>query len=212
MASYHHGNLRDAILVSAASVIARDGVGGLSLRAIATDLGVSHTAFRRHFGDREGVLNALAVQGHRLLAEELRAAQAGEFLDVGVAYVRFALSHPGQFTVMFRPDLLDNDDPELTAARSASFAPLSAGVTALNPPDPTAARVAGWGLAHGIATLALTGSLTGALNASGSDTTRSEATRSEAAENDASASEPDVEALARRALALLYTHENSPHP
>jgi AcrR family transcriptional regulator len=192
MAGYHHGNLRDAILVAAASVIARDGVAGLSLRAIATDLGVSHTAFRRHFGDREGVLNALAVQGHRLLAEELRAAQAGEFLDVGVAYVRFALTHPGHFTVMFRPDLLDNDDPELTAARGAAFAPLNTGVTALDLPDPTAARVAGWGLVHGIATLAVTGNLAGAFKTPA---------------NDAS-----VEALARRALALLYPRENNPHP
>lgn len=184
MAAYHHGNLRDAILEAAAGAVARAGVGGLSLRAIATDLGVSHTAFRRHFGDREGVLNALAVQGHRRLAEELTAAQAGEFLDVGVAYVRFALTHPGHFTVMFRPDLLDNDDPELAAARAAAFAPLSAGVRALDPPDPIAAQVAGWGLVHGIATLALTGNLAGALGAD--------------------AAEAGVEALAGRALALLY--------
>jgi AcrR family transcriptional regulator len=185
MAGYHHGNLRDAILVAAASVIAREGVSALSLRAIATGLGVSHTAFRRHFGDREGVLNALAVQGHRWLAEELRAAQAGEFLDVGVAYVRFAVTHPGHFTVMFRPDLLDNHDPELAAARAEAFAPLSAGVSTFNPPDPVAAQVAGWGLVHGIATLALTGNLAGAFDAS----------------------EKDVEALARGALALLYTQE-----
>jgi AcrR family transcriptional regulator len=201
MVSYHHGNLRDAILVAAASVIARDGVGALSLRAVATDLGVSHTAFRRHFGDRAGVLNALAVQGHRWLAEELRA---GEFIDVGVAYVRFALTHPGHFTVMFRPDLLDNDDPELAAARAEAFAPVSAGVSALDPPDPAAARIAAWGLAHGIATLALTGNLAGALDASLGD------------------AGPDFEALVRRSLALLYPrdensrHENprqeSPHP
>ena len=182
MAGYHHGNLREAILVAAAAVIAREGVGALSLRAIATDVGVSHTAFRRHFGDREGVLNALAVQGHRWLAEELRAAQAGEFLDVGVAYVRFALTHPGHFTVMFRPDLLDNQDPELAAARAEAFAPLSAGVDALEPADPIAAQVAGWGLVHGIATLALTGNLAAAFDGSGTD----------------------VEALARGALALLY--------
>jgi AcrR family transcriptional regulator len=196
MAGYHHGNLREAILVAAASVIAREGAGALSLRAIATDVGVSHTAFRRHFGDREGVLNALAVQGHRWLAEELRAAaQAGEFLDVGVAYVRFAITHPGHFTVMFRPDLLDNADPELAAARAEAFAPLNAGIDALEPPDPIAAQAAGWGLAHGIAaqaagwglvhgiaTLALTGNLAAAFDASGAD----------------------VETLTRGALTLLY--------
>ena len=187
MAAYHHGNLRDEILAAAAGAIARDGIGGLSLRAIATGVGVSHTAFRRHFGSREGVLNALAVQGNRLLAEELRAAAAGTFRDVGVAYVRFALSHPGHFTVMFRPDLLDNTDPELVAARAEAFAPLSAGVSALHTADPTAAQVAGWALVHGIAMLALTGSLgnalAGPLGAAGA---------------------PEIEQLTRAALALLY--------
>lgn len=163
MAGYHHGNLRDAILAASASAIARDGIGGLSLRAMATDLGVSHTAFRRHFGSREGVLNALATQGNRWLADQLRAAENGSFGDVGVAYVRFALTHPGHFTVMFRPDLLDNDDPELAAARADALAPLREGVQALGAADSTAAEVARWGMVHGIAMLALTGSLTNAL-------------------------------------------------
>jgi AcrR family transcriptional regulator len=177
MARYHHGNLRDAILEAAASVVAREGVGALSLRAIATDLGVSHTAFRRHFGSREGVLNALAVQGNRRLADDLRAAEKGSFSDVGVAYVRFALTHPGHFTVMFRSDLLDNDDPELIAARADAFAPLREGVLALGVGDTEAAKVTGWGLVHGIATLALTGNLPGT---------------------------DDLAGLARRALALAY--------
>jgi AcrR family transcriptional regulator len=178
MASYHHGNLRTAILTASAAAIARDGVDGLSLRAIATGLGVSHTAFRRHFGDREGVLNALAVQGYRLLAERLVAAAAtGTFVDVGVAYVRFALDHPGHFTVMFRSDLLDNTDPELGAARAAAFAPLSAGVAAKRLADPEAGEVAGWGVVHGIATLRLTRNLRPAA---------------------------DIDDLTRRALTLMY--------
>lgn len=162
MASYHHGNLREAILDSAAATVARDGVGGLSLRAIAKELGVSHTAFRRHFGSREGVLNALAVRGNILLRDALRAARDnGDFLEVGVAYVAFALEHPGHFTVMFRSDLLDNDDPELVAARESAAEPLAQGVAALDLDDPEAGEVTGWAVAHGIATLALTGNLRG---------------------------------------------------
>ncbi|MET8147707.1 TetR/AcrR family transcriptional regulator [Actinoplanes sp. NPDC049668] len=178
MAGYHHGNLRDAILAGAVSVIARDGVGALSLRALAAEIGVSHTAFRRHFGSREGVLNTLAVQGNLMLAEQLRSsATTGGFIEVGVTYVRFALANPGHFAVMFRSDLLDNEDPELISARSESFAPLRDGVRALGAADPIAAEVAAWGVVHGIATLALNGSLAGALNQT-----------------------VDVEALARRAL------------
>ena len=179
MAGYHHGNLRQEIIAAAATAIARDGVDGMSLRAIAAELGVSHTAFRRHFGDREGVFNALAVQGHSMLATALTAAAAdGEFLDVGVAYVTFALAHPGHFSVMFRPDLLDNTDAELIAARAAAFAPLEAGVAGRRLDDPVAGELAGWGLVHGIATLALTGSLRRWPG--------------------------DVESLARRALTLIY--------
>lgn len=179
MAGYHHGNLRDAILAAAASSIARDGIGALSLRAIAADIGVSHTAFRRHFGSREGVLNALAVQGNRWLADELTAAAgAGEFRDVGVAYVRFALDHPGHFGVMFGTGLLD-DDAEVIATRAAAIAPLRDGIRAQGTGDPAAAEVAAWGLVHGVASLALGGALQG--------------------------SPEDVEALARRALTLLFT-------
>jgi AcrR family transcriptional regulator len=159
MAAYHHGNLRDAILDSAARTVAAEGVGGLSLRAIAKEIGVSHTAFRRHFGSREGVLNALAVQGNRMLAAALRTET--DFLEVGVAYVRFALAHPGHFTVMFRSDLLDNDDPDLVAARAAAGAPLTSGVADLQLDDPEAGKVTGWAVVHGIATLALTGNLRG---------------------------------------------------
>jgi AcrR family transcriptional regulator len=190
MGSYHHGNLRDAILIGAAAVIARDGVGALSLRALAADIGVSHTAFRRHFGSREGVLNALAVRGNLVLAERLRAAAGGGFTEVGVAYVRFALDEPGLFAVMFRSGLVDNDDPELISARAEALAPLRAGVRALGAADPTAAAVANWGVVHGVATLALTGPLLGALSA----------------ENEKAPDEQkeDVEALTRRALSLLH--------
>jgi AcrR family transcriptional regulator len=176
---YHHGNLREAILDGAAEVIAREGVGALSLRALASGIGVSHTAFRRHFGGREGVLNALAVRGNLRLAAALRAAGTGGLAEVGVAYVRFGLAEPGLFAVMFRTDLLDNDEPELISARAEALAPLHDGVRALGAPDPTAAEVAFWGVVHGITALALTGTLTGALG------------------------EADVEALTRRALSLL---------
>jgi AcrR family transcriptional regulator len=187
MASYHHGGLREAILAASAAAIARDGIGALSLRAVAAGIGVSHTAFRRHFGSREGVLNALAVQGNLLLADALSAAAAeGTLVDVGVAYVRFALAHSGHFAVMFRSDLLDNDDPALVSARAEALAPLRDGVRALGATDPTAAEVASWGVVHGVATLALNGTLAGALD------------------GPLDAEETDVEALARRALSLLH--------
>jgi AcrR family transcriptional regulator len=165
MNDYHHGHLAEAVLARAAELIAADGPYALSLRALAADLGVSHTAPRHHFGSREGVLNALAAQGFRWLAASLAGIRegGGTFLDVGVGYVDFAVRHPAHFQVMFTSNLLDDSDPELDAASRAAFAELTGGVAALDSTvaveDSAAAVVAGWALVHGIATLALSGNL-----------------------------------------------------
>lgn len=163
--AYHHGNLRQAVLERAVAVIATDGPNGFSLRSLAADLGVSHTAPLHHFRSREGVLNAVAAEGFRLLSAKLtalREANAG-FLEAGVAYVEFALDHPAHFQVMFTPTLLDENDPDLAAAREASFRELRAGVDQMSDQgrveDAATAIVASWSLVHGIATLALTGNL-----------------------------------------------------
>lgn len=163
--AYHHGNLRRAVLERAVEVIATDGPNGFSLRSLAADLGVSHTAPLHHFRSREGVLNAVAAEGFRLLSERLTAVrEAGiGFLEAGVAYVEFALDHPAHFQVMFTPTLLDENDPDLATAREASFRELRAGVDQMSDAgkveDAATAIVASWSLVHGIATLALTGNL-----------------------------------------------------
>lgn len=127
--AYHHGSLREDLLAAAARVVAERGPSGLSLRELARDLGVTHTAPRHHFGDKRGVLTALAAQGHRLLAGRLVAA-GDDFLESGVAYVRFALDHPGHFAVMFRPDLVDEGSDELRQARSRTRSALLRGAAA----------------------------------------------------------------------------------
>ncbi|KIF03038.1 transcriptional regulator, partial [Streptomyces sp. RSD-27] len=71
---YHHGNLRAALLERAETVLTESGADGLSLRALARDLGVSHAAPSRHFRDRRALLDALAVSGFHRLNERLRAA------------------------------------------------------------------------------------------------------------------------------------------
>lgn len=159
-------NLRAAMLAAAADVVAVSGPGDVSVRALARAAGVSHAAHRHHFASRTGLLTALAAQGHRLLAAELEAATATSFLEVGVAYVRFARAHPGHFAVMFSPGLLDERDPELGEARGRTFAVLRGGVDAMAADgrldDARAAVVTAWSLVHGLATLAATGNLGGA--------------------------------------------------
>lgn len=163
-ASYHHGDLRRAVLDEALRVVAATGPESLSLRAIAAAIGVSHTAPRHHFGSRDGLLTAIATEGFDGLADALVATResGGTFLDVGVAYVEYGTSHPAHFAVMFAPDLL-LEDPELTRASERAFGELRGGVEALSADgrieDAHAAVVAGWSLVHGLTTLALSGNL-----------------------------------------------------
>ncbi|WP_040720871.1 TetR/AcrR family transcriptional regulator [Nocardia veterana] len=158
---YHHGDLRATLLASAAEQIAAEGVDAISLRALAQRAGVSHAAPAHHFGNRQGLLTALAIRGFELLAEELRGARA-DFREMAVAYIRFARRHPGHFDVMFRHDLLRSDDPELRAARTASGEELRSGVAELGVPEEArqATELAAWSLVHGFASLWREGALT----------------------------------------------------
>lgn len=162
---YHHGDLRQAVLDAAIVAVAEAGPAGVSLRDLARRAGVSHTAPAYHFGDKAGLLAAVAAQGYDLLADALTDAQqrTGSVLEVGVAYVRFAVGHRAHFEVMYRPDLYHADDPVVRAARDRAGEALYSGIGSL--PDGRAghdarlAGVAAWSLVHGFATLWLTGVL-----------------------------------------------------
>ncbi|MFF4353181.1 TetR/AcrR family transcriptional regulator [Streptomyces sp. NPDC001530] len=160
---YHHGDLRRAILTAALDVITTDGPSALSLRDLARRAGVSHAAPAHHFKDRTGLLTAIAAEGYGLLAAAL--AEADDLRDAGVRYVRFAREHPAHFQVMFSPELLRENDLELTTARTLAGERLRAAVSAVpaegRGPDPRLAGVAAWSLAHGFATLLLSHNLDG---------------------------------------------------
>ena len=154
--TYHHGDLRAVILAEAARLVAERGAERISLRELARGAGVSHAAPAHHFTDRRGLFTALATQGFRLLAEALIGAR-GNFADAALAYVRFAIDHPGHYQVMFNRSLLDGSDADLAAAEAAAGVELSRGVATLRDPgaqaDPAGAQLAAWSLVHGFSTL-----------------------------------------------------------
>lgn len=164
--AYHHGDLRRAVLEAAAQMIAEGGPSQLSLREVARRAGVSHAAPAYHFGDKTGLLTALATQGYEMLADSLAdstGSEADELREMGVRYVEFAAEHPAHFEVMFRPDLYRADDPDLAAARTRARDRLNAGVGTVparrRGDDTRTAALAAWLLAHGFATLWRSGSL-----------------------------------------------------
>lgn len=105
---YHHGALREALLEQAERTVRERGADALSLRELARDVGVSHGAPRRHFTDRQALLDAVAEAGFDRLGAELRAAAdgAGEEFEprlraTAAAYVRFATRDPALLDLMF---------------------------------------------------------------------------------------------------------------
>jgi len=156
---YHHGDLRPALLAAAIEAIEESGATAMSVRDLARRAGVTHTAVTYHFGDKSGLLAAVAADGYRRLAEALTEAKDKHrsFLEMGVAYVNFALDHPAHFEVMYNAALYDRDDADVVAARAETAALLygSRDATA----EELADGVAAWSIVHGFATLWLNGNL-----------------------------------------------------
>lgn len=132
--SYHHGNLRDALLRRAARVIADHGVEAVSLRGLARDLGVSHAAPQRHFADRSTLLAELAKEGFRRSLDAMQegANEAGDdpiarYRSLGRAYVRFACEDPAYFRAINHPDVSDLADQSLAEVKREWFTTLRAG-------------------------------------------------------------------------------------
>jgi AcrR family transcriptional regulator len=168
-APYHHGALRDALLTAAETVLERDGLQGLTLRAVARAAGVSHAAPTHHFGDLTGLISELAAMGFRQFGAAMAAAPSPDGSPENararvMAYVTYAQAHPGMYGLMFRTERLDMTRPALRDAANASFAGLAGAVgasrheqisaTALSL-DQGAAIARAWSLVHGFTMLLL---------------------------------------------------------
>jgi AcrR family transcriptional regulator len=174
--SYHHGDLRAALVAAAEAVLSENGVESFSLRQVARRVGVSHSAPAHHFGDAQGLLCALAAEGFRRLEMAMRARQAAapsddwhQVLASGLGYLDFALSAPALFRLMFGSERTrpERHTPELAEAGDACFAVLVHGIARLRgaPPDEdpaaTAHVVRCWSTVHGCAELMIAGRLPG---------------------------------------------------
>ena len=171
---YHHGDLHDALLAAAERVLERDGLAGLTLRAVAREAGVSHAAPTHHFGDLTGLLSELAAIGFRRFSAAMIAARNSEThplmkgLANAKAYVAYGQARPGMFSLMFRTERLDMSRPSLHEAATASFEGLASAVGAgrnekltgeVLTLDQAAAIARAWSLVHGFTTLLLDGRL-----------------------------------------------------
>lgn len=169
--SYHHGDLRRALLDEASAVLENDGVGALSLRDLARRTGVSPTAPYHHFQNKADLVAALAIDALEELDRELAHADRAETTPrarlraQGITYVLFAVRHPERFKLAFRPEM---GDPFTELTRSATlpddltaFRHLVRAVRDLadDPARQTGLAIAAWSLVHGLASLLVDGPL-----------------------------------------------------
>ena len=168
---------RGALLTAARDELAEHGRSAISLRAVARRAGVSHAAPKHHFGDRAGLLTAVATDGFRALTAALEqvlpadgAATPHTLAELGRAYIDFGLTHPALFDLMFRPSELHTGDPDLRQAERAAIGVLSTTVDRLLPADrapgtasdaPSAMALSSWALVHGLVVLTRDGALPG---------------------------------------------------
>ena len=177
--TYHHGDLRNALVLTAVRLIEADGLDEFSLRATAREVGVSANAAYRHFHDKSDLLNAVAQHGFEQLGQRMRRAMSAtrtgrnqaelavnRFKATGRAYVDFALAHPELFEVMFGSggahpptpkDPADDEAGTYALLGSALDQLVTHGV--LDPARRPGAEFKAWVTVHGFARLCLDGAV-----------------------------------------------------
>ncbi|MFO1090769.1 MAG: TetR/AcrR family transcriptional regulator [Hyphomicrobiales bacterium] len=167
--TYHHGNLKPALLEAGFRLLDEGGVDAVTVRALARQAGVAHSAPANHFRDRAALMSALAATifedlGRRV-AKALTTAPPtrDDRLHVFCAVVvRFALRHPNRYRLMWRRDLFGGATKEVDAAGGRLYADLKAALTDTG--DTVLASesdvIAAWSLIHGYLSLRIDGVLT----------------------------------------------------
>ena len=166
--TYHHGDLRAALIQAAEDIIVEGGLEQFSLRAAAQRAGVSPGAPAHHFGSAKGLLTEVALLAFERLdryIEEVGHAEnvVTDVRSLSLAFITFAVDHPGHFRLMFRNDLVNRTDPRFSAVSARPGMRLGRAVAAyrgtsevdLNCFEDAADMLCGMATLQGLATLVI---------------------------------------------------------
>lgn len=175
--TYHHGDLKNALIEAGIAILAEDGVHGLSLRKVAGKAGVSHAAPYAHFADKQALIAAISADGHRRIFGKVSAIverfpdnPLRQLVATAWAYVEFGFQEPALFKTTFSgaveqehsyPALVEMTQKNFRAVRQIVERCQAAGI--LSPGDPDLTAVSVWGLVHGFVSLIQEGQVSHAL-------------------------------------------------
>lgn len=164
--TYHHGDLREALVAAAIALLEEKGLPGFTLRQCARRAGVSHAAPAHHFETADDLLAEIAARGFERFvatlanaADQVDGSPLAKLEAMGRAYVAFALANPAVYGLMFRLGVGSLKSPHLKTAATAAWQQLCDGVAAVlgqkRQDEVIAKASAVWALVHGTATLLL---------------------------------------------------------
>lgn len=174
---YHHGDLKNALIEAGIEILASEGVGGLSLRKVAKQAGVSHAAPYAHFTDKQALIAAISTEGFKQLYLQIKAVKEtyrtnpeALLIETAWTYVQFALNEPDRFKLMFSSVLeKEKDYSDYVEISQNNFRQLveiveicqQAEVLQRGASDLIALRL--WGTVHGFTSLLLEGQISHAV-------------------------------------------------
>jgi AcrR family transcriptional regulator len=167
MKTYHHGDLKNALIQAGIEILAEEGVKGLILRRVAKRAGVSHTAPYAHFADKQALVAAISTEGYKGLYEKFKLIHQKhhedplkKLVEVAWGYIQFAVNDPAHFKITFSGVIeKEKDYPAFVQISQLSFqyiietvaACQNSGYVRQGPTDLIAVNL--WGAIHGLATL-----------------------------------------------------------
>jgi AcrR family transcriptional regulator len=171
--TYHHGDLKNALIKAGVEILAKDGVSGLSLRKVAMKAGVSHAAPYAHFEDKQALIAAISTEGFRQLyervsgvAETYQSQPEKQLVEAAWSYVQFAMDDRDRFKVMFSGVLeKEKEYPDFVAESQRNFQLVKSIVEKnqasgnLRGGDPELTTLSVWGIVHGFIMLFLEGQI-----------------------------------------------------
>lgn len=170
---YHHGDLKNALIKAGTEILASKGLGGLSLRQVARQAGVSHAAPYAHFKDKQALIAAISTEGFKQLYSQIESVKKTHqaepetlLIETAWSYVQFALNEPDRFKLMFSSVLeKENDYPDFVEISQDNFQQLVEIVeicqqaNVLKSGDSDLIALSVWGTVHGFVSLLLEGQI-----------------------------------------------------